>query len=260
VEALAGMSASERRRRFDPRRAEIVVAGAAVLDAAMRHLGLAAITAVGTGLRNGILVELSRRDDARRDPGATELVLALGRRFQFDEPHATQVARLALELYDRLEAVHRLPSRARRILEAAALLHDVGHAVAVQSHHKHTYYLVANADLPGFPDRERELVALVARYHRRSHPGRERRDLEALSASELGLVRKLVAILRVADALDRSHQQPVRSVRTRVRRREVALRVGARGPIELELWDAAREAGLFQRVFGRRLDLSRTRA
>jgi exopolyphosphatase/guanosine-5'-triphosphate,3'-diphosphate pyrophosphatase len=119
---------------------------------------------------------------------------------------------------------------------------------------------VANADLPGFSDRERELVAIVARYHRRSHPGRDRRDLEALSAAELGLVRKLVAILRVADALDRSHQQPVRTMRTRVGRRAVEVRVGARGPIELELWDAAREAALFQRVFGRRLALHPARA
>jgi exopolyphosphatase/guanosine-5'-triphosphate,3'-diphosphate pyrophosphatase len=257
VEDLAGMSPAERRRRFDPRRAEIVVAGAAVLEAAMRHLGLASIAAVGTGLRNGILVELSRRDDAARaDPDATELVLALGRRFRFDEPHAVQVARLALDLFDRLAAVHRLPARARRLLEAAALLHDIGHAVSLSAHHKHTYYLVANADLPGFADRERELVALVARYHRRSQPGRGRRDLETLSASELRLVRKLVAILRVADALDRSHQQPVRTLRTRVRDGAVELRVGARGPIALELWDAAREAALFQRVLGRRLLLA----
>lgn len=260
VEDLAGMSPSERRSRFDSRRAEIVVAGAAVLEAAMRHLGVASITAVGTGLRNGVLVELSRRGEARPDGELAEAVLALGRRFHFDEPHAAQVARLALGLYDRLAPLHRLPDRARRILEAAAFLHDIGHAVSVHGHHKHTYYLVANADLPGFAGRERELVALVARYHRRSHPGRDRRDLEALSSSELGLVRKLVAILRVADALDRSHQQPVRTVRTRVRRREVELRVGARGAIDLELWDAEREAALFQRVFGRRLALARARA
>ena len=135
----------------------------------------------------------------------------------------------------------------------------MGHAVSVSSHHKHTYYLVANADLPGFPDRERELVALVARYHRRSHPGRNRRDLEALSSAELALVRKLVAILRVADALDRSHQQPVRSLRAEVRRGAVELRLSARGPLDLELWDAAREAGLFQRVFSRKLLLTRPR-
>jgi exopolyphosphatase/guanosine-5'-triphosphate,3'-diphosphate pyrophosphatase len=255
VEELAGMSVTERRRRFEPRRAEIVVAGAAVLEAAMRHLDLGDITAVGTGLRNGILVELSRRDEGRPDARSAEVLLALGRRFQFDEPHATQVARLALALHDRLAGVHGLPPRARVILEAAALLHDLGHAVSVHSHHKHTYYLVANADLPGFTDRERELVATVARYHRRSRPGRDRRDLESLSAAELGLVRKLVALLRVADALDRSHQQPVRDVRPEIRRGAVELKLAARGPLELELWDAAREAGFFQRVFSRRLVL-----
>ena len=259
VEELAEMSVADRRRRFDSRRAEVVVAGAAVLEAAMRHVGVGAITAVGTGLRNGILIELSRADEARRDGESQEVVLALGRRFQFDEAHATHVASLALELYDRLDKVHRLPPHARTILRAAALLHDVGHAVSVSSHHKHTYYLVANADLPGFPDRERELVALVARYHRRSHPGRNRRDLEALSSAELALVRKLVAILRVADALDRSHQQPVRSLRAEVRRGAVELRLSARGPLDLELWDAAREAGLFQRVFSRKLLLTRPR-
>ncbi len=258
VDALAAMSVAERRRKFDPRRAEIVVAGAAVLEAAMRHLALEAITAVGTGLRNGILVELSRRDEGRGAAESTEAVVALGRRFQFDEPHATQVARLALALYDRLARLHGLPPRARRILEAAALLHDVGHAVSPQAHHKHTYYLIANADLPGFADRERELVALVARYHRRSHPGRARRDLVELTAVELATVRKLVAILRVADALDRSHQQPVRAIRTEVRRGAVELRVAARGALDLELWDAAREAGLFQRVFARRLVIGRS--
>jgi exopolyphosphatase/guanosine-5'-triphosphate,3'-diphosphate pyrophosphatase len=113
VDELAAMSVAERRRQFDPRRAEIVVAGAAVLEAAMRHLDLGSITAVGTGLRNGILVELSRRDDARPDAEAAEVMLALGRRFQFDEAHATQVATLALGLYDRLAAVHALPPRAR---------------------------------------------------------------------------------------------------------------------------------------------------
>jgi exopolyphosphatase/guanosine-5'-triphosphate,3'-diphosphate pyrophosphatase len=256
VKQLAGMSVAERRRRFEPRRAEIIVAGAAVLEAAMRHLDMGSLTAVGTGLRNGILVELSRRDEPRPDGESVEVVRALGRRFQFDEPHADQVATLALALYDRLAPLHRLPPRARAILHAAALLHDLGHAVSVHSHHKHTYYLVANADLPGFPDRERELVATVARYHRRSRPGRDRRDLDALSATELGLVRKLVAILRVADALDRSHQQPVRGMRAELRRGAVELRLAARGPLELELWDAAREAGFFQRVFARRLVLT----
>lgn len=258
VDALAGMSTAERARALDPRRAEIIVAGAAVLEAAMLHLGLRSMVAVDTGLRNGVLVELSRANGAAPGATGTGAALELGRRFAFDEPHARQVARLALELHDRLTAVHRLPPSARRILEAAALLHDVGHAVSVQAHHKHTYYLVAHADLPGFSERERELVALVARYHRRSAPSRGRPDLKALPPGEVRTVRKLAAILRVADALDRSHHQPVRRIGTRLRDRTVRLALAARGPLDLELWDAEREAALFRRVFGRRLVLART--
>jgi exopolyphosphatase/guanosine-5'-triphosphate,3'-diphosphate pyrophosphatase len=257
VEALAAMPLAERGRELEPRRAEIIVAGAAILEAAMAHLALGSVLAVETGLRNGLLVELARANGRPRDPTTAEAVVELGRRFAFDEAHARQVARLALEIHDRLAPVHRLPPAARRILETAALLHDVGHAVSVHAHHKHTFYLVANADLPGFSDRERALVALVARYHRRSPPTRGRADLRDLSAGELGLVRKLVAMLRIADALDRSHQQPVRRLETSRRDRTVRIAISARGALDLELWDAEREVALFRRVFGRRLVLAR---
>ncbi len=257
VDALARMSVSERRRRFEPRRAEIVVAGAVALEAAMDHLGLAAIAAVDTGLRNGVLVELARTDGRTQDASSADALVEFGRRFAFDEAHSRQVARLALELYDALAPLHRLPSSGRRLLEAAAVLHDVGHAVSPTAHHKHTYYLVSNADLPGFSDRERQLVALVARFHRRSAPSRRRADLEHLSSSELRTVRKLTAILRVADALDRSHGQPVRALSIGARRSDVRIGISARAPIDLELWDAEREAVLFRQVFGRRVVFSR---
>jgi exopolyphosphatase/guanosine-5'-triphosphate,3'-diphosphate pyrophosphatase len=260
VDALASMSLEERARSFDPRRAEVIVAGAAILEAAMVHLGLTSLVAVDTGLRNGVLVELARGDGRPSGPETPDAIVEFGRRFAFDEAHAHQVATLATEIYDRLERVHRLRPSMRRVLRAAALLHDVGHAVSVHAHHKHTYYLVANADLPGFSDRERQLVALVARYHRRSAPARGRADLEILSTGELASVRKLVAILRVADALDRSHHQPVRRLATTVRSGAVAITVSARGPIDLELWDAEREAALFRKVYGRRLLLVIERA
>jgi exopolyphosphatase / guanosine-5'-triphosphate,3'-diphosphate pyrophosphatase len=255
VTALAEMSFEERARKLDSRRAEIIVAGAAVLEGAMRHLGLTSVTAVETGLRNGVLVELARTRSAR-PVSSTEALLEFGRRFAFDEAHAKQVARLALELHDRLTPVHGLPPVMRRVLEAAALLHDVGHAVSVHSHHKHTYYLVANADLPGFSDHERELVALVARYHRRSAPSRDRADLKELSSDEVLAVRKLTAVLRIANALDRSHQQPVARLGASMRDRTVRIAITARGPLDLELWDAEQETPLFQRVFGRRLVLA----
>jgi len=262
VEELAGMSLSERRKRYEPRRAEIIVAGAVILEAAMRQLRLESVVAVDTGLRDGVL-----RDLARRSPGAAaaaaagriEAVVALGRRFKFDEAHALQVARLAVALFDQLAGLHRLPAGARGLLEAAALLHDVGHAVSPNRHHKHTFYLVANADIPGFSDQERKLVALVARYHRRSAPERHREDLEDLPAADFRTVRRLVALLRVADSLDRSHHQPVHALRAAHRDGAIRLQARARGALDLELWDVAREASLFRAVFGRRMEVVHVR-
>jgi len=262
ADELAGMTLAERRRRFEPRRAEVIVAGAVILEAAMRHLGVPALVAVDTGLRNGILRDLARRSPAAtaaEAAGRTEASLALGRRFGFDEAHAKQTARLSLALFDALAAVHRLPATARSLLEAAALLHDVGHAISPSRHHKHTFYVVSNADVPGFSDRERLLVALVARYHRRSPPERGRPDLEALSGPELVTVRRLVALLRVADALDRSHAQAVTGLRTSTRGRTVRLTLRTRGPLDLELWDVAREAAFFRQALGRRLEVERGR-
>jgi len=260
VEALARMSLAERRRHLDPKRAEIIVGGAAVLAAAMRALRLESIHAVDTGLRNGILIDLQRRA-ARpgEDRSMAEAVLALGRRFDFDERHGLHVGALAVTLFEDLAELHDLPPASRRLLEVAAILHDVGNAVSFHRHHKHTLYLVANADLPGLSNRERELAALVARFHRRSLPARGRADLASLSPSELVTVRKLAAILRLANALDASHQQHVRSVRAAERGGGVTLRLRTRGAVDLELWDAAREAAFFREVFRRRLELVTSR-
>jgi exopolyphosphatase/guanosine-5'-triphosphate,3'-diphosphate pyrophosphatase len=244
VRELAGMTLAERRRRFEPRRAEIIVAGAVILEAAMRHLAVEAVVAVDTGLRNGVL-----RDLARRTPAAAG----------FDERHARQVARLSLQLFDQLASLHGLPASARSLLEAAALLHDVGHAVSPQRHHKHSFYLVQNADIAGFSDQERHLVALVARYHRRTPPDRGRPDLEELGAAELRLVRRLVALLRVADAMDRSHHQPVLDLRAARRGPLVRVRAKVRAPIDLELWDVAREASYFRAAVGCRLEVEASR-
>lgn len=256
ADALARMTPAERRRHFDPRRAEIVTAGAVILERAMRHLRLDGVAAVETGLRNGILVDLLRRAEAREDHTAAEAALALGRRFGFDERHGMQVGALAVTLFEDLAALHRLPASARRVLEAAAVLHDVGNAISFHRHHKHTAYLMANADLPGLAERERLLASLVARFHRRSFPDPDRQDLAHLTAGELRTLRRLAALLRVANALDASHQGAVRSLRAELRGPSVHLRVKARGPLDLELWDLGREALLFRQVFRRRIQLS----
>ncbi|MBN1210269.1 MAG: Ppx/GppA family phosphatase [Myxococcaceae bacterium] len=254
VEALAEMPPERRRKRFDPRRADIIVAGAVILEGVVKHLGVDAVTAVNRGLRDGLLVDLLYRQDAsREDTSLADAARAIGQRFFFDEKHSRQVARLALTLFDQLAALHHLPLSTRPYLEVAALLHDIGNAVSYERHHKHTYYLIHHADIPGLAERERELVARVARYHRRSAPDLRHSGLAGLLPSEARTVRKLATLLRVADSLDRGHQQAVKSLKALRGRDGVTLHLQARHPLDLELWNAEREVANFRSVFGKRL-------
>ncbi|HYR55866.1 MAG TPA: HD domain-containing protein, partial [Myxococcaceae bacterium] len=258
-EELVEMSPAERRKRFESGRADIIVAGAVILETLALHLGLESVTAVDRGLRDGILVELIRRRSARSNRWLVEEAEAIGRHFQADENHVHQVARLSLTLFDALSALHRLPSSARSLLEVAALLHDTGNAVSPFRHHKHTYYLIANADISGLVERERELVARIARYHRRSFPDFKHSGMRGLTLSEKQLVRKLATLLRVADALDRSHHQPIQQIRAMVRPNAVHAHLRTRGPVDLELWDVEHEAVNFKRVFRRKLIFNASR-
>ncbi len=256
VEALAEMTLKQRAQHFDPRRAEIIVGGAVVLEQAMLHLGLESIDAVDGGLRNGLLIELVRNTRVAEDNDAIAAgAEAFAQRFLEDADHSRQVARIAVSLFDDLTGLHKLPAASRPLLQAAALLHDVGHAVSYQRHHKHSYYLIKHADLPGLADRDRELVALIARYHRRSPPERAHPDMAGLSETSFRLVRKLSTLLRLADALDRGHHQAVRKVSAKDRDGTVQLSLAARAPVELELWDAERQSAQFRRVFSRKLKL-----
>lgn len=260
VETLAGMPPERRRKRFDPRRADIIVSGAIILEGVARHLGVESVTAVNRGLRDGLLVDLLyRQDTSRDDTSLADAALAIGRRFFFDEKHSRQVARLALALFDQLAALHELPLATRPYLEVAALLHDIGTAVNYERHHKHTYYLIHHADLPGLSDRERELVARVARYHRRSPPDVKHSGMEGLLASEARTVRKLATLLRVANALDCSHQQLIKSLKASQTRDGVVLHLQTRHPLDLELWTVEREVAPFRGVYGKRLSFHHSR-
>lgn len=263
VERLAQMDADKRRKRFDPRRADIIVAGAVILEGVMRHLSIDKVTAVDRGLREGVLYDLLRRRAPSQQDDDEALALAAvatGRRFGFAEAHARHVATLALALYDDLKKLHRLPPEARRWLEVAALLHDVGQAVNYQRHHKHSQYVIQHADLPGLSERERLLCGLIARFHRRSNPDPGHEALEPLEGAELRAVRRCATILRVADALDRSHHQTVLGLTAKVRGSAAKVRLRARTSVDLELWDAGHELELFRDVFRKRLVLSAGRS
>lgn len=190
------------------RRAHIIVAGAAVLHTALEVLGVREITISEGALREGMVVEeLQRHEDYISGLSARHRsALALAERFRTDLPHARQVTALAKDLYNRLRlAGQPLPEEGRGLLRAAATLHEVGGLIAQTSHHKHSAYLIRYGGLRGFDAREVELVAQIARYHRRSLPKESHSDWAALSPEDRTLVAQMAAILRVADGLDRSY-------------------------------------------------------
>lgn len=208
-------------------RADIIVAGFTVVDRLMKHLGATHVHVHPGGVRDGLILkvidELLQSKDSARAAANERLagVRAFAQRCRYERPHSEQVAMLALSIYDQLcEGSSLLPGlgadpRERELLEAAAVLHDIGILVEYKRHHKHSRVMIQHADLPGLSPREIEVISLVARYHRRSEPTTRHADFAALSAQDRDLVERLAGILRLADGLDRSHKQRVRAVHLR---------------------------------------------
>jgi len=138
--------------------------------------------------------------------------IALGRSFGFEEGHSRQDARLAVQLFDLTADLHRLDDECRDLLYCAGLLHDIGYVEGYEAHHKTAYKLITGAHLPGLAEREKRIVANVARYHRGAQPKSEHQGFAALDAADRDIVEKLGAILRLADGLDRSHTDAVRGL------------------------------------------------
>ena len=250
----------ESRRRITgigPRRAEIVVAGVAVLHEVMRAFGLPRMYYSRAGVRDGLIVDLVQRrvgrEPAQLDPDQRRIMRMLGRRYGVAPAHARKVAQLAAMLFEALHPLHRLPPTQGRILEAAAYLYNIGHYVNDSGHHKHSLYLVMNSDLPGFSDQERKAVANLSRYHRKSMPQPSHADFQGLDPETRNVVVLLAPLLRLAVALDQSQEQKVERIEAVVQDRAVELYLVSRGDTDIEQWHAARVADVFREVYGRAL-------
>ncbi|HET6951749.1 MAG TPA: Ppx/GppA phosphatase family protein [Acidimicrobiales bacterium] len=205
---------------LDPRRADIILAGALILEQVMHQAGVEELTFSDYALREGVLLDTWRREHGGSLHHLSDLrrrsVLRLAGQMDEDTAHSAQVARLALELFDVTAARHGLGDDSREVLEAAALLANIGLFVSHAGHHKHSYYVIRNSELlTGFTDREIELIALVARYHRKSVPRRKHPEFGALERDDQRRVQVLAGILRVAVGLDRNHAGQVASVACR---------------------------------------------
>ncbi len=180
---------------------------------------------------------------------ALAAVRRLAREVDPEPSHAFQVCRLAQQLFDRTAKLHGLDKKARRLLTAAALLHDIGHTISVQGHHKHARDLILSYELTGFSERERSIIACVARYHRKAHPRPHHKVFRDLNETGQALVSRLSAVLRIADGLDRAHDAAVCGFRVRRGHDTVTIHALLRRPSSTDIWGGLRKRGLFEEVF-----------
>ena len=262
IERLASTTYKQRVEQLGLRadRADVILPAAMVYERLGKLAGMTEIIVPRVGVRDGILLDIVREaryhgDDSRLDLQIEEAAIAIGRKYRFDEDHARCVTRLALSIFDQTIDLHGLGPAQRRMLHAASLLHEIGAFVSRASHHKHSLYLIQNSPLVGFQPNEIQVVANVARYHRKSPPKPSHLSFQALSKGDRQSVLVLSALLRVADALDRDHQQRVKTVTVFTERGRVRLAVEAEGDLFLESWSLRNRSDMFRDVFSRKVVL-----
>lgn len=247
---------------LDPNRADVIVAGAILLRQLFRSLKIDEMVVSPNALREGVVLDrLNRRSgdttalhhlsDLRR-----RSVLAVAARYEEDLAHAEHATDLALALFDETASLHGLGENDRQLLEAAGFLHNVGLFIAHAAHHKHSYYLIRNSEqLLGFTEHELELMALVARYHRKSAPRPSHREFGRLSARDQRAVEVLAGLLRVGIGLDRTYRRSVTAVHAEIGEDAITigLEVEAGADVDLELYTARERASLLANALDRRL-------
>jgi exopolyphosphatase/guanosine-5'-triphosphate,3'-diphosphate pyrophosphatase len=269
---LRGMTLEQRLRvpGLPSDRADIIIAGLTAIERLMKYLGASQVHVHPGGFREGLLLKMIEEEIALRARGGVEaterdLVDAARRlavRCGYERAHSEHVGRLALSLFDQFRDESDLlaglggAKGERALLEAAAVLHDVGTMVEYPRHHKHSQTIIRHADLHGWPPRQVELLATIARYHRRALPSMEHEEFEALSEAERAVVKRLSAILRVADGLDRSRTQAVQGVRVRFGNRSVSFAVRAEAEPTTDLKSALDKSDLLGALTGVSLDFA----
>jgi exopolyphosphatase / guanosine-5'-triphosphate,3'-diphosphate pyrophosphatase len=266
IELLCSLSLEQRRKvpGMNPERADIIIAGAAILESFLKELGLESVTTTGRGLQDGLLVDYLSRMDAF--PLLGELsprqrsVLQLGRSCGINEVHARTVTSLVLELFDsaRVLHLHNFGDYERELLEYATFLHDIGSFISYTNHQAHSYYIIKNSELLGFDQKEIAFMANIARFHRKKAPRKKDPEIMELESRERDALRILTTFIRLSESLDRSHTALIHHVRfSRVGNGSVHLEVVARGDCQLEIWGVEAEKKAFEKIFGKQLVIER---
>lgn len=254
---VAQMKLEQRKRltEMSAQRAEILIAGGQILEAAMRALEIKNLNPCEYALREGVIIDYLRGVEAEELPPMPDTedqrlrgVFAVGRRFNYDERHSLQIAALAETIFDKIAPIYKLPRHDRTLLSAAALLHDIGYAVAHSEYHKHSLYLIKHSELTGFSESARLVIANVARYHRGKMPTEKHTDFMNLSEQDKKTVWQLGAILRLTDGLDKScGGAALDNLEITSKGRDVLFEISGKADCDFEI--AQEKADMFETTF-----------
>ncbi len=246
---------------LDPERKDILLPGACLVLEVLAAIGKDRVTLCDRAIREGLILDFMAKNAKKLQMEAevpnTRLrsVLQLANRCEYDEAHGRQSAKLALQIFDQLPLGRDLHLAARELLEYGAMLHDIGYHVSFDAHHKHGWYLIKNTELFGFSPEEIDILACIARYHRKRRPRKNDWVMRNLTKRDRRTVEALAGIVSVADALDRSHFGVVEAIKVVVRPKSILLRVVAKHDPATEIYSAQVRKDLLERVLGRSVEI-----
>ncbi|MGA2297103.1 MAG: Ppx/GppA phosphatase family protein [FCB group bacterium] len=246
---------------LDASRADIILAGALILEYAILSLNISKIIISSFALREGIVFDTEQKKKEIHEYHHLthlrfETINNLCHRYDVNIEHATHVKNLAMQIFDGLQVLHKLGFEQRELLEAAAMLHDVGYHISHDQHHKHSYYIISQSTMPGFTNNESELIANIARYHRKSNPKIKHDSFGKLNIHQQNIVCILAGILRIAEGLDRRQIQAINNVIVNLNPKEIILKLGLSDSVEsaeIEIWGANRRKELLELKSGKNI-------
>jgi exopolyphosphatase/guanosine-5'-triphosphate,3'-diphosphate pyrophosphatase len=261
LKEMKQLKSIERAKRFDldPMRSEYLPTALLCFNAVLKEAGSKGLTVCQAALREGLIYDTlahSKPKTLGQDPRADirrQAVIDMAKRCDYPAEHSHRVELLANQIFKQTSHLHGLGETEGKLLQCAAILHDIGYHIGYREHHKHGYYLVMNGDLRGFAPEERAMLALLVRYHRRAPPRNSHPEFAALPLKSRRLIKCLASILRIADGLDRSHLSHIHEVKCRSGRATMKFSLITdlkNSGIELDQWNAKRHARFFEKYFG----------
>lgn len=261
IDQLKALTPEERMREFKlrPDRADVILPASIALRLIAKQGHVKEIRIPNVGLKDGVLMDMAQEIEHGEHSLDREQIwasaLQMGHKYQFDEKHGELIARLAVRLFDKTCDFHHLDNESRLLLEVAALLHDIGHHIHTADHDKHGYYLLNANYLIGLNERQQSIIANIVRYHRKSSPGTDDPTMRPLPNKDRLIAIQLIALLRLADAMDVSHTGRVRDLSVKEKKNNLFLKLIGDGDLMLEKWALTKRKELFTEAFGLKLEI-----